>query len=153
SAGAAAMSRTMIYDGSAADALRKGAVKMAGGLAFMEDVVIDSHFLERGRFTRLMEVGATNPEYTGLGLGEDAGVIVHEGNILEAVGSGHVVVVDSTEMSYSNVAELSDGMPVATAHVVMHALTHGFGYDIGRRRFLTEQALERVLKGEAIEDT
>ncbi|MDX1711562.1 MAG: cyanophycinase, partial [Rhodovibrionaceae bacterium] len=95
SAGAAAMSATMIYDGSAADALRKGAVKMSSGLAFVEGIVIDSHFLERGRFTRLMEVGATNPEYIGIGIGEDAGVIVHDGQILEAIGPGHVVVVDS----------------------------------------------------------
>src|SRR6056297_2958933 len=49
SAGAAVMSATMIYNGAAADALRKGAVKMSAGLGFVEGVVIDSHFLERGR--------------------------------------------------------------------------------------------------------
>lgn len=79
SAGAAAMSATMIYHGAAANALRKGAVKMSVGLGFVRGIVIDSHFLERGRFTRLMEVGATNPEYVGVGLGEDAAVIIHPG--------------------------------------------------------------------------
>ncbi|MEF8833794.1 MAG: cyanophycinase, partial [Halofilum sp. (in: g-proteobacteria)] len=65
SAGAVAQSTTMIYNGGAADALHKGAVKMSSGLGFVEGIIIDSHFLERGRFTRLMEVGATNPEYLG----------------------------------------------------------------------------------------
>ncbi|MGF1553404.1 MAG: cyanophycinase [Paracoccaceae bacterium] len=136
SAGAAAMSATMIYNGHAADALRKGAVKMAAGLGFWEGVVIDSHFLERGRFTRLMEVGATNPEFVGIGLGEDAAVIVHDDGVLEAIGNGHVVVVDCAQLGYSNVADLTDGMPVATSHVLMHALTSGFGYDVAERRFL-----------------
>ena len=136
SAGAAAMSATMIYNGAAADALRKGAVKMSAGLALVEGVVIDSHFLERGRFTRLMEVGATNPEYVGVGIGEDAAVIVHPGPVLEAVGNGHIIVVDSNELGRSNVADLEDGEPVALEHVVMHALTSGYGYDVRSRKFL-----------------
>ena len=37
---------------------------------------MDPHFLERGRFSRLMEVGATNPEHLGVGLGEDAAVLM-----------------------------------------------------------------------------
>jgi cyanophycinase len=145
SAGAAAMSATMIYNGAAADALRKGAVKMSSGLAFVEGVVIDSHFLERGRFTRLMEVGATNPEYIGLGLGEDAAVVVHDGRFLEAVGGGHVVVVDSSNLLSSNVAEISDGEAVAVEHVVMHALISGCGYDVQERRFLQPDELETTI--------
>ena len=145
SAGAAAMSATMIYNGAAADALRKGAVKMSGGLAFVQGIVIDSHFLERGRFTRLMEVGATNPEYIGVGLGEDAGVIVHDGHILEAIGSGHVIVVDSRHLQSSNVAEIDDGEPVAVEHVIMHALIRGCGYDIRKHRYLQAHQLTTAL--------
>jgi len=152
SAGAAAMSATMIYDGSAADALRKGAVKMSSGLAFVEGIVIDSHFLERGRFTRLMEVGATNPEYIGVGIGEDAGVIVHDGQILEAIGPGHVVVVDSLNLQSSNVAEISDGEPVAVENVIMHALISGCGYDIANRRYVRAEDLESYL-GNQLENT
>lgn len=146
SAGAAAMSATMIYNGSAADALRKGAVKMSAGLSFIEGVVIDSHFLERGRFTRLMEVGATNPEYAGIGIGEDAAVIVHDDCILEAIGTGHVIVVDCTELNFSNVADLSDGEPVAVAHVIMHALTSGSGYDVKNRQFIRDMDMKHLLE-------
>ncbi|MBK1671340.1 cyanophycinase [Rhodovibrio sodomensis] len=141
SAGAVALSSTMIYNGSAADALRKGAVKMSNGLGFVDGVVIDSHFLERGRFTRLMEVGATNPEYLGLGLGEDAGVIFHNGGFLEAIGPGHVVIVDSRDLGSSNVADLSDGEPVAVENVIMHALIAGHGYDRTTRTYLGADTL------------
>lgn len=145
SAGAVALSATMIYDGAAADALRKGAVKMTTGFGFVEGVVIDSHFLERGRFTRLMEVGATNPEYLGVGLGEDAGVIVHPDRVLEAVGSGHVIIVDSSGLASSNVTEIGAGEPVAVEHVVMHALIRGYGYDVEQRRHLDPEALTASL--------
>ncbi len=146
SAGAAAMSATMIYNGHAADALRKGAVRMSAGLGFVEGVVIDSHFLERGRFTRLMEVGATNPEYLGIGIGEDAAVIVHEGRVLEAIGNGHIIVVDSSGLKTSNVAELDEGEAVAVEHVVMHALIDGYGFDVRERRFLTPDEMRRLMK-------
>ena len=145
SAGAAAMSATMIYNGAAADALRKGAVNMSAGLDFVSGVVIDSHFLERGRFTRLMEVGATNPEYLGIGIGEDAGVIVHNGTVLEAIGAGHVIVVDSSNLASSNVTELSDGEAVAAENIVMHALIAGYGYHVSDRRFLQPEELNTLL--------
>jgi cyanophycinase len=141
SAGAAAMSTTMIYNGAAADALHKGAVNMTTGLAFVEGLTIDSHFLERGRFTRLMEVGATNPELLGVGLGEDAAVIVHPHRILEAVGPGHVIVVDNDGIKSSNVAEIETGAPVAVENVVMHALISGHGYDTDRREYLMPDRL------------
>lgn len=145
SAGAAAMSATMIYNGAATDALRKGAVKMSAGLAFVGGVVIDSHFLERGRFTRLMEVGATNPEYIGIGIGEDAGVIVHDGVVFEAIGAGHVIVVDSANLGSSNVADLLDGEPVAVEHIVMHALISGYGYHVLERRFIQPDELSTLI--------
>ncbi|MDZ7839538.1 MAG: cyanophycinase [Gammaproteobacteria bacterium] len=146
SAGAVALSATMIYNGAAADALRKGAVKMASGFGFVEGVIIDSHFLERGRFTRLMEAGTTNPEQLGIGLGEDAAVIVHPHRILEAIGPGHVVIVDSWNLASSNVADVETGEPVAVENVIMHALIGGYGYDIDRRGYLDAETLKATLR-------
>ncbi|WP_304526567.1 cyanophycinase [Halomonas sp. I5-271120] len=145
SAGAAAMPGTMIYNGAAADALRKGAVNMTFGLGLAEGLIIDSHFLERGRFTRLMEVGASNPEHLGVGIGEDAGVIIHPHGIIEAIGSGHVILIDSRDLASSNIAELSMGEPVAIEHMILHALVSGHGFDLGARRYLVPEALEAVL--------
>lgn len=48
SAGAMAMSNTMIYEGNATRAHLKGEVKITTGLGFMDDVIIDSHFEKEG---------------------------------------------------------------------------------------------------------
>ncbi len=149
SAGAAAMPGTMIYNGAAADALRKGAVNMTFGLGFVDGLVIDSHFLERGRFTRLMEVGASNPEYLGVGLGEDAAVIIHPNRVLEAIGTGHVILVDSRDLASSNIAELSMGEAVAIEHLILHALVSGHGFDIEERRYLAPDTLAAATRGES----
>ena len=73
SAGAMAMSNTMIYQGSSSEALFKGEVKITTGLAFIKDVIIDSHFVTRNRFGRLTQAVAANPSCIGIGLGEDTG--------------------------------------------------------------------------------
>ncbi|MBL7732982.1 MAG: cyanophycinase, partial [Chitinophagaceae bacterium] len=88
SAGAMAMSNTMIYEGNAARAHLKGEVKITTGLGFLNSVIIDSHFEKRGRFGRLAQAVASNPECIGVGLGEDTGMLITEGNKMEAIGSG-----------------------------------------------------------------
>lgn len=145
SAGAAAMPGTMIYNGASTDALRKGGVNMTFGLGFVDGLIIDSHFLERGRFTRLMEVGATNPEYLGVGLGEDAAVIIHPNQVLEAIGPGHVILIDSRDLASSNIAALSMGEAVAIENMILHAMVSGHGFDIEARRYLVPDALSSLL--------
>lgn len=136
SAGAACMSSTMVYGGHSDDSLRKGAVRMSAGFGFVDGVIIDTHFLQRGRFSRLMEVGATNPEHVGIGLGEDAAVQFHDDGTVRAFGPGHVVIVDSSKITGSNVYEMSDGEAVSVQNVIMHALVDGYGYSLPDRRVL-----------------
>jgi cyanophycinase len=146
SAGAAAMPGTMIYNGAATDALRKGAVNMTFGLGLVDGLIIDSHFLERGRFTRLMEVGATNPEYLGVGIGEDAAVIIHQNQILEAFGPGHVILFVSRDLACSNIADLGMGEAVAIENMILHAMVSGHGFDIEARRYLAPSELKALLE-------
>lgn len=140
SAGAACQSTTMVYGGHATDSLRKGAVKMTAGFGLIDKVIIDTHFLERGRFSRLMEVGATNPEYLGVGLGEDAAVLFAPDTI-HAFGPGHVILVDSSRITGSNVFDLEDGETVSVHNVIMHALVDGDAYSMSERRILSEDEL------------
>ena len=139
SAGAACQSTTMVYGGPSDDSLRKGAVRMSAGFGFVGGVIIDTHFLQRGRFSRLMEVGATNPEYVGIGLGEDAAVLFTNDRIVHSFGPGHVVVVDSSKITGSNVYDLHDGEAVSVSNVIMHALVDGYGYSLSDRRVLTPE--------------
>lgn len=136
SAGAMAMSNTMIYQGKSDLAHLKGEVKITTGLAFMQNVIIDSHFDKRGRFNRLAQAVASNPSCTGIGLGEDTGVIVTEGNHLEVIGSGAVVIVDGRDMRHSNITEVSMGTPISVENLRVSILVHGNGYFLRERQFI-----------------
>ena len=138
SAGAMAMSNTMIYEGNAAKAHLKGEVKITTGLGFMNDVIFDSHFEKRGRFGRLAQAIATNPSCIGIGLGEDTGMLITEGNKMEAIGSGLVMIVDGHDIRHSNIADIPDGNPISIENLKVHFCENGNGYIVSDRLFLPE---------------
>mgnify|MGYP003435062139 FL=1 len=138
SAGAMAMSNTMIYEGNAARAHLKGEVKITTGLGFLNNVIIDSHFEKRGRFGRLAQAVAANPGCIGIGLGEDTGMLITEGNKMEGIGSGLVVIVDGHEILHSNIADIPDGNPISLENLKVHFCEKGNGYLINERKFLPE---------------
>ena len=137
SAGAMAMSNTMIYQGKSELAHLKGEVKITTGLAFIGNVIIDSHFDKRGRFNRLAQAVASNPQCTGIGLGEDTGVIVTEGNKLEVVGSGAVVIVDGKDIRHTNITEVDMGEPIAVENLRVNILVRGNFYLLKERKFIS----------------
>ena len=138
SAGAMAMSNTMIYEGNAIRAHLKGEVKITTGLGFIDDVIIDSHFEKRGRFGRLSQAVATNPQCIGIGLGEDTGMLITEGNKMEAIGSGLVMIIDGHEIRHSNIADIPDGNPISIENIKVHFCEKGNGYYLRERRFEME---------------
>ncbi len=146
SAGAMAMSNTMIYEGNAARAHLKGEVKMTAGLGFVEGVIIDSHFEKRGRFGRLAQAVATNPQCIGIGLSEDTGMLIKGGNFMQAIGSGLVIIIDGFDIKHSNIADIPDGNPISIENLKVHFCEHGNGYIVDERLFLPEANEGSVLK-------
>jgi cyanophycinase len=143
SAGAMAMSNTMIYQGNATDAHLKGEVKITTGLAFIKNVIIDSHFNKRGRFPRLAQAVASNPSAIGIGLGEDTGVIIKNGMELKAIGSGAVYIIDGQKINYSNIADIEEKAAISVEGLIVHILEAGNCYNIKTRTF--DQACVTVL--------
>ncbi len=135
SAGAMAMSNTMIYEGNAANAHLKGAVKVTTGLAFMGNVIFDSHFDKRGRFGRLAQAVTTNPSCIGIGLGEDTGLLITEGNNMEAIGSGMIIIIDGHHIIHTNIADLADGNPISVSNLLVHFLAKGDKYHLNERQY------------------
>ncbi|HYF35250.1 MAG TPA: cyanophycinase [Prosthecobacter sp.] len=140
SAGAMAMSRIMIAGGNPFNALKKGAVKVSAGLGLIDPVIIDSHFVKRGRFARLMEVIAENPHHIGLGLGEDTGVLITGGSQIETIGSNLVVIIDGREIGHNNAFEARKGEMLSIEHLVVHILAKGNVYDLRRRQFFASHS-------------
>lgn len=147
SAGAMAMSNTMIYEGNAMRAHLKGEVKITTGLGFIDDVIIDSHFEKRGRFGRLAQAIASNPQCIGIGLGEDTGMLITEGgNKMEAIGSGLVVIIDGYDIRHCNIADIPEGNPISIENLKVHFCEKGNGYLLKERQFLPEAREGAVIR-------
>lgn len=142
SAGAMAMSNTMIYEGNAANAHLKGAVKVTTGLAFMGGVIFDSHFDKRGRFGRLAQAVSANPSCIGIGLGEDTGLLIKHGNNMEAIGSGMIVIIDGHDIRYTNIADLAEAAPISIENLRVHFLAKGNHYILSERKYVAQHESE-----------
>ena len=130
SAGAAAASSNMIYQGSSSEALLKGEVKITQGLGLIDDVIIDTHFVQRGRIGRLFQAVASNPRVLGIGLGEDTGLLIKDNNSMEAIGSGLVILVDGKNIKDTNISYVEMGEPISIDNLVAHVMAMHDHYDL-----------------------
>jgi cyanophycinase len=135
SAGAAAMSHTMICGGDEKRAYMKGEVEMNIGFGLVHDVVFDTHFDSRGRFGRLVQAIAMQPGAVGIGLDEDTGVIIEKGTRLKAIGSSSVVIVDGSYVGSNNISEIKKGSPISISGLQVHIMTQNDSFDIYERTF------------------
>ena len=130
SAGAAAASNNMIYQGSSSEALLKGEVKISGGLGLIDSVIIDTHFVQRGRIGRLFQAVVGNPRVLGIGLGEDTGLLITHNTQMEAIGSGLVILVDGREIKDTNLTKIELGEPISISHLVTHVMSKFDTYNL-----------------------
>ena len=130
SAGAAAASNSMIYQGSSSEALLKGEVKTTSGLGLIDGVTIDTHFVQRGRIGRLFQAIVGNPKVLGIGLGEDTGLLITNGKQMEAIGSGLVMLVDGREIKDTNLTQVELGQPISISHLVTHVMSKHDTFDL-----------------------
>ncbi|KQV88998.1 hypothetical protein ASC91_10125 [Pelomonas sp. Root1237] len=98
SAGAAVMSRMMFRDAMDSLAVLKGqwraGLEYDRGLAFLgPDLLIDQHFLKRGRIGRMLPALQSLGCRLGLGVDENAAVVI-KGGQLEVIGGSGAVLVD-----------------------------------------------------------
>lgn len=144
SAGASAMSETMIYDGESSEALLKGTVQITGGIGLIDSVIIDTHFVTRGRFSRLMQMVCMNPGYVGIGLGEDTGIIIKDGHIFKAIGNGLIVIMEGLNLKYTNITHINNGDAIAIENMTIHTVVSDHGYDLFERKYLKPVELKSI---------
>jgi cyanophycinase len=129
SAGAMVMSEHMIYHAELNEAMLKGHVKYTQGFALLKNCIVDTHFVKRGRFGRLFQATLINPGSFGIGLGEDTGMLIENGRVGTIVGSGMVIIVDPSDVKYTNIHDITDDEPVSIENMRVHALTRGDRFD------------------------
>ncbi len=133
SAGAMCMSKEMITGGSSTESFIKGAVGMGKGMNFKSQLIIDSHFIRRGRFGRLAEAVAQFPELIGIGLAEDTGLVMKK-NSFEVIGSGMVIVFDARNTKHNNYDILDEGTPMSLTNLKTSILANGDRFNIKKKK-------------------
>lgn len=132
SAGAAAASENMIYQGSSTEALLKGEIKMTQGLGLIENVTVDTHFVQRGRMGRLFQAVVNNPRTLGVGLGEDTGLFI-SGDVMTAIGSGLVIIVDGRFIKDTNLTNIEMGQPISIENLIVNVMSVNDTYNLSNR--------------------
>lgn len=124
SAGAAAMSKQMIY---AVQRRENGKYKgkhvfLENGFGLSEELILDTHFSERRRLTRLFTMVSQNPACMGLGVDENTAAILKKDGTVEIIGAGTVTIVHGDQAA----AKKSGKMP-------RQVLRHGEIYDLRKK--------------------
>jgi cyanophycinase len=132
SAGAAAMSSTMIIRGGGGTVTR-AEVELAPGLGYLDDTVIDTHFDRRGRIQRVMSVFAQNPGTIGIGIDGNTAMEVRPNGRVTVLGRGAVFVFDG-RVTHSNVAQVEEDEPLALTDCRVHVLPQGYGFSLKTKR-------------------
>jgi len=129
SAGAAAMSTSMIVRGEPTSHPHKNAVRLSPGLGFLKNIIIDQHFSERGRISRLITAVSFNPYNLGIGIDENTAIILDGKGILEVFGQGSTTIVDGSQISFNEIAEVADNEAFSICGVQFHVLREGLIYN------------------------
>ena len=152
SAGAAVMCETMLVEGGEEQShVIGGSTRMAPGLGLIDGVIIDQHFMERGRFGRLTGAVAQNPKNLGVGIDEQTAIVVERGNGFYVLGSGAVYVIDGSHVTYSNIAEADLKKTLSIYNITLHILSQGDRFDLLNRapRQMKGRAAEKLPEKEA----
>ncbi|MGZ4055848.1 MAG: cyanophycinase [Bacteroidia bacterium] len=125
SAGAMAIPQTIITGGNIGEALMKNDIKIADGFDFINSIIVDTHFIKRGRFARLAHAVALNPSLLGIGLGEDTALTISGGNEALCSGSGMVIIIDGNKISSTNIKSVDDCTPIVIENLKVHIIAEG----------------------------
>ncbi|MFO8059494.1 MAG: cyanophycinase [Bacillota bacterium] len=134
SAGASAMSETMVAGGDVDPIPSRGAIRMCPGLGLLSGAVIDQHFSERRRIGRMVTVVAQNPRVLGLGIDENTAALVRPRGSIEVLGEHTVTIFDGAQISYTNVDDLETGGPISVTDLKIHILLAGDRFDMNARK-------------------
>jgi cyanophycinase len=121
SAGAAVMSRHMLAEGAPTPSPQKDVVITDIGMSFLPNAIVDQHFSQRHRLSRLLSALAQRPDLLGVGIDEDTALVIEPNQSIEVVGRGAVTLVDPRRMR-SNFDTAEDGDQLEMLGLQLHLL-------------------------------
>lgn len=125
SAGAMCMPEIVIAEAENGEAIVDHDIKLRKGLGLIDNCIVDTHFVHRGRFGRLAHAAILHREHWGIGLGEDTALLIENGNTAICKGSGMAVIISAKNMNQTNIDSVKDGDPVYAENLKVHLMTDG----------------------------
>lgn len=135
SAGTACQSGLMITGDGDFTRILADNVELWPGLDLFRGVIVDQHFVARGRHNRLMSVVLEHPQLLGVGVDEATAVWVRPDGTFKVLGEGWVIVYDASGASVHQ-AETEAGIALGAEGIVTHILLPGQVFDTGSRRIV-----------------
>lgn len=129
SAGSAAAGEWTIYHGDG-HGTEKEACGWRRGFGFLPGMVVDTHFMERGRIYRLAQFLASGTCRLGIGVPEDTAILVGADGMMEAAGSGVVTVMDAGHLTSNNFDRVNRGQQVTINGIRVGFLPPGAKFDL-----------------------
>jgi cyanophycinase len=139
SAGAAAAGKTAIYDGDY-KGFNKDTVKTMPGFGFIDDLIIDTHFLSRERIPRLTQSLLSGQITRGIGIDEDTAVFIHPDLRMEVYGSGMVTIINTDKITGSNYEKISENEEFTINNIRIGFLASGTTFSLKRWTVLKTKA-------------
>ena len=141
SAGAAVMGYQMIAGGSSGECPNRALVDLALGLGIIPEILVDQHFHNRNRLSRLLSAIAAHSNLLGVGIDEDTcAMFDSEGNI-QVLGRGTVTIVDPVAVSHTNYEQVHSSEPIGIHNLRLHVLSHGDRYNLEQRQAIADNSL------------
>jgi len=141
SAGAAIMSKIMITGDELINkdttsiffTIQKGNVQTIEGFGFIDDAIVDQHFIIRKRLNRLISVVLENPTKLGIGIDESTAIIVKPDKTFDVIGDRTVMVFDATHSK--NIKTNAEGLLTAN-DIKFHILRAGQTFDMKSKKVI-----------------
>ncbi len=136
SAGAMVIPEISITGGLIREALFKEDIKINNGFDFIKKIIVDTHFIKRGRFARLAHAVALNPNCLGIGLGEDTALLISNGTHAECIGTGMIILIDGSKIATTNINEVTEFTPIVIENLNVSIIAEGSCYMLEKRELV-----------------
>ena len=130
SAGAMCMPEVIISEAENGEAILADDIELNSGLGVINNLVVDTHFVHRGRFGRLAHAILLHQDLHGIGLGEDTALLVKDGCKAVCKGSGMVIVITAKNIGQTNIGTAEKGCPIYVENLTVHLLTENCIIDL-----------------------
>ncbi len=117
--------------------LHRHLIQFAPGLGLTNRLVLDTVSTEVGdgwnRLSRLLHAVAYNPFLVGVSLEVDTGAAIYQDDTLEIFGRHSALVVDGSDVTYTDIADFRSTNPLSLLGMKIHALAADFTYQLQQR--------------------